>query len=76
MEVAPELRGKVLAFVGDNTTFSAPHPVILPEHNAWEQKRTAMCNNAIAAALFYADMTKSRKLWNPPATNRTNVSLP
>lgn len=36
IDTAPQLRGKVIAFVGDKRQYSARHPVVLPEQNTWE----------------------------------------
>ena len=36
MDAALDLRGKVVALVGEKTPYGSPHLVLLPERNAWE----------------------------------------
>jgi hypothetical protein len=45
--------------------FSKPHPVALPERNAWEWKTAAIVNDAVAATMFFAAPGWEKELWKP-----------
>jgi hypothetical protein len=62
LDAAVELQGKVVSFVGDRTAFSQPHPVSLPDRDAWEWKTSAIVNDAVAAVTFFATPEKEKEL--------------
>jgi hypothetical protein len=51
-DVAPELKGKVLARMGDRTTMAEPFILVMPERATWEWKSANVCTDAVAWAAF------------------------
>jgi hypothetical protein len=76
LDAAAELQGKVIAFVGDRTTFGQPHPVALPERNAWEWKTAAMVNDPVRATTFFSVPGREKEFWRPEGVATAPVALP
>jgi hypothetical protein len=70
LEAATELQGKVVAFVGDRTAVSQPHPVALPERNAWDWKTAAIVTDPILATTFFSMPGREKELWKPEGGHR------
>lgn len=75
LDTATELQGKIIAFVGDRTAVSQPHPVALPDRNAWEWKTAPIVNDAVAAASFFDTPGNDKELWKPTGRATTPVTL-
>lgn len=66
----------MIAFIEDQTVMSLPHPVALPENNAWEWKTAAIVDNAVAAAIFFNSSERERELWKPTGMASSMTALP
>jgi hypothetical protein len=75
-DVAPELKGKVLARMGDQTEVSEPFVLAMPEQSTWEWKAANICTDAIAWGGFADKLDNRNKLWVPPAAPTTTINLP
>ena len=72
----PAMRGKILAFMGDRTTYGQPHPFQLPDINAWGWTEVTFHDNAIGLASFYDDAENKFKLWEQPVGLESTQKLP
>ena len=70
-----ELQGKLIAFIGDWSTTNHPHPISLPEHNAWEWKTAHIVKDAVAVT-FFAAPKNTKEVWKPMGLPHAPESLP
>jgi hypothetical protein len=76
LEAAVELQGKVIAFVCDRSARNQPHPMALPDRNAWEWKTAPIVTDAVAAAAFFAAPEHEKEVWRPAGLQNSQESLP
>jgi hypothetical protein len=72
----PAMRGKILAFMGDRTTYGQPHPFQLPDINAWGWADVTFVDDAVGMATFFDDAENKLKLWPAPGGLQLTEKLP
>jgi hypothetical protein len=73
---AQELRGKVIARLGEWTEIATPHSVAMPDNTTWAWESVKLCDDAVAWAVFVGAADNKKLVWNPPATPQTTIDLP
>jgi hypothetical protein len=73
---AQDLRGKVIARLGDWTEIATPHSVALPDNTTWAWEKVKLCNDAVAWDTFVGNATNKSDVWAPPAAPQITVDLP
>jgi hypothetical protein len=73
---AQDLRGKVIARLGDWTEIATPYSVAMPDNTTWAWEKVKLCNDAVAWANFVGGAANKNEVWTPPATPQTTIDLP